>query len=246
MAVLVVGIILIALLVGFSLLQWYLRRRQAARERALPHVAELQSMALTASEFPAGYHIDYRGPLTNERLALFSADENATLDELDELGRVIGYRQAFRDPRSYGELIDVPLNLTLRSGKQQRMLTLDVSLFEDAEGAAEYVGEAPPSPDDGDSGGTIRVSDVGSHELDFAGSVRQWSRLQDGDELQRKVEVRWRSGRLGCVVAGDSEPPGGIESREVCALAQRIQDRLTSSSLAQESAQESVQETAGA
>lgn len=236
MTVLVVGIILIALLVGFSLLQWLLRRRQAAHERGLPHVAELAALALTGSEFPPGYHVHYRGPLTNERLAFLSADENATLDELDELGRIVGYRQAFRDPRSYGELIDVPLNLTLRSSTRQRMLTLDINLFEDAEGAAEYVGEAPPAPDDPESGGTIRVSDVGSHELDFADSVRQWSRLLDGDEMQRKVEVRWRSGRLGCVVSGDSEPPGGIEAAEVCLLAQRIQDRMAGSALARETA----------
>ena len=75
MTVLVVGIIVIALLIGFSLLQWLLRRRQAAHERRLPYVAELAALALTASEFPAGYHVHYRGPLTNERLAFLSADE---------------------------------------------------------------------------------------------------------------------------------------------------------------------------
>lgn len=227
MTVLVVGIILIALLLGVSLLQWMLRRRQAAHERRLPHVAELEALVLDSGEFPSGYHVDYRGPLTNERLAYQSGDENAALDELDEVGRVIGYRQAFRDPRSYGELIDVPLNLTVRSSRQQRMLTVDLSLFEDAEGASEFVGEAPPAAD-----GSIRVSDVGTHELDFAESVRQWSRLQGEEELQRKVEVRWRSGRLGCVVAGDSEPPGGIEAAEVCAIAKRIQDRVGGSALA--------------
>ncbi|PZC49464.1 MAG: hypothetical protein DK306_000703 [Chloroflexi bacterium] len=238
MTVLVVGIILIALLVAVSALQWALRRRQTAKERALPHVAELEVLALTPDEFPSGYHIHYRGPLTNERLAYQTDDEPKVLDELDEVGRVIGYRQAFRSPRSYGELIDVPLNLTLRSSTQQRLVTVDLSLFEDAEGATDFVGEPPPPPDDPNldndaADGSIRVSDVGSHELDFADSVRQWSRMQRADEVQRKVEVRWRSGRLGCVVTGDSEPPGGIEAKQICELAQRIQDRIATSPLAQ-------------
>ena len=40
MSYLVVGIILIVLLVGVTLLQWALRRWQASRERALPHVSD--------------------------------------------------------------------------------------------------------------------------------------------------------------------------------------------------------------
>lgn len=234
MTVLIVGIILIALLVGASLLQWALRRRQAAAERARPHVGELHAMALSADEFPSGYHVQYRGPLTNERLAYQTGDENKVLDELDEVGRIIGYRQTFRDPRSYGELIDVPLNLTVRSARQHRVITVDLNLFEDAEGASDFIGEPPPPPDSPDDDGSIRVSDVGSHELDFADSVRQWSRMQRDAEVQRKVEVRWRSGRLGCVVAGDSEPPGGIEAGEICALAERIQSRIAKSALATE------------
>ena len=183
MTYLVVGIILIVLLVGVSALQWALRRRQAAHERALPHVAELAALALAPAEFPGGYHVDYRGPLTNERLAYQSPDERATLDELDELGRVIGYRQVFRDPRSYGEVIDVALNFSLRARTQQRLLTVDLSLFEDAEGAADSAGSPAPS----DDGASIRVSDVDGHGLGFAGSVRQWSRMAGATEVQRKI-----------------------------------------------------------
>jgi hypothetical protein len=91
MTYLVVGIILIVLLVGVSLLQWALRQRQAARERALPHVSELAALALSETERPAGYHVEYRGPVTNERLAYESPNERASLAELDEQGRVIGY-----------------------------------------------------------------------------------------------------------------------------------------------------------
>ena len=232
MTYLVVGIILIVLLVGVSLLQWALRRRQAARERSLPHVAELAALALAPGEFPGGYHVDYRGPLTNERLAYQSPDERATLDELDEQGRVVGYRQAFRDPRSYGEVIDVALNFSLRAGTRQRLLTVDLNLFEDAEGAADFAGAAAPA----DDGAAIRVSDVEGHDLGFAESVRQWSRMAAGDEVQRKLEVRWRSGRLGCVVSGDSEPPGGVEAQAVCDLAARIQERVAASGLAAEAA----------
>ena len=232
MTYLVVGIILIVLLVGVSALQWALRRRQAAHERALPHVAELAALALAPAEFPGGYHVDYRGPLTNERLAYQSPDERATLDELDELGRVIGYRQAFRDPRSYGEVIDVALNFSLRARTQQRLLTVDLSLFEDPEGAADSAGAAAPS----DDGASIRVSDVDGHGLGFAGSVRQWSRMAGATEVQRKTEVRWSSGRLSCVVSGDSEPPGGVEAQAVCDLAARVQERVAASGLAAEAA----------
>ncbi|MEE9277823.1 MAG: hypothetical protein V3V06_05385, partial [Dehalococcoidia bacterium] len=228
--VLVVGIILIALLVGVSVLQWLIRRRQARVERKLPHVAEMASLGLQLSEFPAGYRVHYRGPVTNERLARESEDEEDALDEIDEQGRVIGYRQAFRDPRSYGEVVDVLLNLTLRRKLQQRLLLADITLFEDANGAAEAINEPPPTPDEsgaGESGMTVRVAEMDGHGLAFAHSVRQWSRLNaQGDELQRKLEVRWQSGRIGCVVAGDSEPPGGINPADVWRVARTIHERV--------------------
>ena len=237
MTVLVVGVILIALLVGVSALQWLLRRREAGIERRLPHVEALAKLALPESEFPSAFAIDYRGPMTNERLAQGSEDEETTLDELDEQGRVIGYRQRFRDPKSYGELVDVLLNRTLRGGAQHRLYSIDISLYEDDEGASEAVDETPPQPTDADSDGVpsmIRVADVGAHSLDFAQSVRSWSRMDEHDhETQRKVEVRWRAGRLGCVVSGDSEPAGGIEADEVCRLAQLVQNRVRESSMTQ-------------
>lgn len=238
MTVLVVGVILIALLVGVSALQWLLRRREAGIERRMPHVGELAELALPESNFPPEFSIDYRGPMTNERLAQGTDDEAATLDELDEQGRVIGYRQRFRDPKSYGELADVLLNHTLRSGTQHRLYSIDISLYEDSEGASEAVNETPPQPADADSEGvpsTIRVADIGTHSLDFAESVRSWSRMDEHDaEVQRKIEVRWRAGRLGCVVAGDSEPAGGIEASEVCRLAQIVQNRVRASSISRD------------
>lgn len=235
MTVLVVGIILIALLVGVSLLQWLLRRRQVAIELNYPHVSELAALALTPAEFPNDYDIDYRGPVTNERLARGADNEAAALDEFDQTGRVIGYRQAFRNPRSRGELVDVILNNTTRKGMQQRLLAVDISLFEDAAGAAEATDETPPDPTDtasSDGSLTIRVSDVGEHNLAFAQSVRQWSRLAaDGTELQRKIEVRWQDGLIGGVVAGDSEPPGGVSAEDVCRLARIVHDRVAASPL---------------
>ncbi len=237
MTVLIVGIILIAALLAFTLLQWALRRRQVAKERARPYVAELAPLALREAEFPPGYHVHYRGPLTNERLAYLSPDEHATLDQLDEQGREIGYRQAFRDPRSYGELTDVILNNTLRSKTRHRMISVDISLFEDATGADEAIDEALPTPDDADSPlTTVQVSDLGPRNLDFAHSARRWSRREGETELQRKVEVRWRAGRLGCVVTGDSEPPGGVSEDEVRDLARRIHERVLTSPLATDAA----------
>ncbi len=239
MTVLIVGVILIAVLVGVSALQWLLRRRQASIERRLPHVTELVELALPEGDFPPDFSIDYRGPVTNERLAQLAEDEEAALDELDERGRVIGYRQAFRDPKSYGELADVILNRTLRSGRQHRLFSVDISLYEDGEGASEAVDVTPPQPTDADSQGvtsTIRVADIGAHSLDFAQSVRSWTRLDEhDDEVQRKIEVRWRAGRLGCVVTGDSEPPGGIEASDVCRLARIVHDRVAASAMSRNS-----------
>ena len=227
--VLIVGIILVVTLVGVSLLQWVLRRRQLRLERALPQVEEMARLVLEPSDFPASFHLDYRGPLTNERLAQEAPDEEAALEALDEVGRVIGYRQAFRDPRSYSEIVDILLNWTLRRDAQHRQLTVDLSLYEDAGGGGEAVDEPPPAAEDegAEEPSSIRVTEIREHGLAFARSVRQWSRLDArGQETQRKVEVRWQAARLGCLVSGDSEPPGGIAAEEVYRLARLVQGRV--------------------
>ena len=79
--VLLAGIILIVLLVAVTLLQNVVRRRQASIERRLPHVDALSGMALAPGEYPQGYSVDYRGPVTNERLAYDSEDEEDIDDE---------------------------------------------------------------------------------------------------------------------------------------------------------------------
>ncbi len=231
--VLIAGIVIIALLVGVSVLQRVFAGRQAAVERALPNVPALAALALSKTEYPAGYSIQYRGPVTNDRLAYDSDDEDATFSEVDSAGRLIGYRQAFRDPRSFGEIPDVLLNLTLRRSAQQKQIDVEIVLFEDEEGAREGIDEdLPPNPNLDDDGNSLEVSNVDGHGLDFAASVRQWSRkTSEGRELQRKVEVRWQEGRLGCFVTVDSEPPGAIEPDTAFQLARRVHDRAAASDL---------------
>ncbi len=231
--VLVAGIVLIALLVGVTVLQSAMRRRQGAVERRMPLVGELGALVLTETEYPQGYAVLYRGPVTNERLAVNAPDEATAFADIDSAGRVMGYRQAFRDPKSYGEFADVLLNLTTRKHQAHRQLDLEVVLYEDEEGAIEGVDEElPPNPHIDDEGNSLEVTNLDGHDLGFADSVRQWSRkAESGSELQRKVEVRWHTGRVGCFVSGDCEPPGSIPTDEVLRLAKRVQERVEQSGL---------------
>jgi hypothetical protein len=231
--VLVAGIVLIALLVGVTVLQSALRRRQGSVERGMPFVGELGALVLSEAEYPRGYTILYRGPVTNERLAVNAPDEASAFAEIDSAGRMMGYRQAFRDPKSYGEFIDVLLNLTTRKNAPHRQLDLQVVLYEDEEGAIEGIDEElPPNPHIDDEGNSLEVTTLDGHNLGFADSVRQWSRkAESGSELQRKLEVRWHAGRIGCFVSGDSEPPGSITAEEVLDLAKRVQQRVEQSTL---------------
>ena len=97
------GIVLLAALGGILILQWAVRRRQRRLDRRQPWVAELTSLVLRRDERPAGLAVQYDRPLTNERLAALALDPQSARDEADALGSVIGYRQEFRDPRSYGK-----------------------------------------------------------------------------------------------------------------------------------------------
>ena len=231
--ILLVGIILIALLVGVSLLQNLVRRRQAAVERRLPHVDALSGLVLAPGEYPDGYSGDYRGPVTNERLAYASDDEDEAFAEIDSAGRVIGYRQSFRDPHSYGEVVDVLLNLTVRRGTTHRRIDVEVVLYEDEEGAIEGTDEElPPHPSLDDEGNALEVTNVDGHDLGFADAVRQWSRVsQAGVELQRKIEARWHEGRISYFVTGDSEPPGALETEDVLRVAREVHERVARNGL---------------
>jgi hypothetical protein len=231
--VVLAGIILIVLLLAVTLLQNVVRRRQASVERRLPHVDALSRLALAPSEYPADYSIDYRGPVTNERLAYDSENEDAAFAEIDSSGRLVGYRQSFRDPCSYGELVDVLLNLSLRRGKTHRRMDVEVILYEDEEGAAEGVDEAlPPNPRMDEDGNSLEVTNVDDHGLNFANAVRQWSRVSpDGVELQRKIEARWQEGRISCFVTGDAEPPSALEANDVLRLAREVHKRVARSDL---------------
>jgi hypothetical protein len=231
--VLLAGIILIVLLVAVTLLQNVVRRRQAGIERRLPHVDALSGLALAPGEYPQGYSVDYRGPVTNERLAYDSEDEDESFAEIDSSGRVIGYRQSFRDPQSHGELVDVLLNLTLRRGKTHRRIDVEVVLYEDEEGAIEGTDEElPPNPSVDDEGNSLEVTTVDGHNLGFADAVRQWSRVsQDGTELQRKLEARWHEGRISCFVTGDAEPPGALQAEDVLRVAREVHERVARSGL---------------
>lgn len=230
---LVAGIVLIVLFVGVPILQAGVRRRQAAVERRLPHVSELAGLVLTRPEYPEGFAVQYRGPVTNERLAWEAEDEEAAFAEIDATGRVMGYRQTFRDPRSFGELTDVLLNWTLRRQTAQREVVAEVVLYEDAQGAMEGVDEeVPPQPNVDDDGNALEVSAVDGHDLGFATSVREWvRRAPDGTALQRRLAVRWHDGRLGCFVTGDAEPADALDTELVLRTARLVHERAARSGL---------------
>ena len=237
MTVLVIGIILLALLVGVSLLQYLARRRDLSRESRLPFVAELRDAGLPRAQFPGGFHVQFQGPVTSERIAFAGDEPEAALDELDGQGRLIGYRQLFRDPRSFGEITDVLLNLALRRNRPQRQIRLDLTLYEDGESAATASADTPDAQPEDSDGSSVRIAEVDRHGLDFADSVREWRRIGvDGEAQQRMVEIRWHDGRVAVTASADSEPPGGVADEDLFAVARTARDRIAGSDLRHEDA----------
>ena len=158
--------------------------------------------------------------VTSEEIALADDNPEATIAQLDASGRVSGYRESFRDPRSLGEFMDWLLTQTIYRQRAHRRVEVELTRYESAEQASEAL-EIAPQLDASD--GSVAVEDVGER-----GGVRarEWTRTEDGSAVQRMLELRWASGDVVGVVRGDSEPSGALDDDEVQRLAGLVKGRL--------------------
>ncbi len=221
---LIVGIIIILLVVGVPILQALIRAGQRRRSLGAAGVAELRAAGLRGDEVPPGLARQGAEAVTSEEIALADENPEATIAQLDASGRVIGYRESFRDPRSLGEFMDWLLTQTIYRNRAHRRVEIELTRYESAEQASEALAIEPQLDA---SDGSVAVEDVG--ELDGAlGGVlaREWTRTEDGSAVQRMLELRWASRDVVAVVRGDSEPSGALEDDEVQRLAGLVKGRL--------------------
>ncbi|MDE2967986.1 MAG: hypothetical protein OXS30_10960 [Chloroflexota bacterium] len=218
---LIVGIIIILLVVGVPILQALIRGIQRRRSLAAEGVPGLRAAGLRSDDLPRGLSPQTAEAVTSEDIALADDNPEATITQLDDSGRVIGYRESFRDPRSWGEFIDWALTQSIHRNRQHRRVEVELTRYESSEQAEQALQADPPS-DLGDAG--VTVEDAGER----AGLlVREWTRTENGDSVQRMLELRWASGDVLGVVRGDSEPSGALDDDEVERLAALVKGRLS-------------------
>ncbi len=217
---LIVGIIIIVLVVGVPILQAMIRGAQRRRSLAADGITELRAAGLRNEELPSGLARQTAEAVTSEDIALADDNPQATITQLDDAGRVIGYREIFRDPRSMGEFMDWLLTQSIYRNRQHRRIEVELTKYESSEQAAEALQADPPS-DVGDAG--VTVEDAGERGGLMA---REWTRSENGDKVQRMLELRWASGDILAVVRGDSEPSGALDDDEVRRLATLVKGRL--------------------
>lgn len=218
---LLVGIIILLLVVGVPILQAIIRWIQRQRSLGTEGIAALREAGLRSEELPHGLSAQERAAVTSEALALADDDPQTSIRELDESGRVIGYREVFRDPRSWGEFADWALAQTLHRRRPHRRVEVELTRYESAQQAVASMDAPPPAQLDQDS---IRIADAGAR-----GSVkaREWTRLEGGEAVQRMLELRFAAGDVFGIVRGDSEPAGSLSDDDVWRLAGLIRDRLS-------------------
>jgi len=192
---------------------------QRRRSLATEGVPALRAVGLRRAELPSGLAPQGAEAVSSEAIALADENPQATLNQLDDSGRVIGYRESFRDPRSWGEFVDWLLAQTLHRNRVHRRVELELTRYESAEHAAEAL--ANPLSDPQDEG--VQVEDAGERGGLLA---REWTRTENGDIVQRMLELRWASGDVLGVLRGDSEPSGALEDDEVRRLAALVKARL--------------------
>ena len=217
---LIVGIIIIVLVVGVPILQALIRGAQRRRSLAADGVPELRSAGLRNDELPSGLARQTAEAVTSEDIALADENPQATITQLDDAGRIIGYRESFRDPRSLGEFMDWLLAQSIYRNRQHRRVEIELTRYESSEQAAEAL-QADPPMDAGDAG--VTVEEAGDRN---GLQAREWTRSENGDTVQRMLELRWASGDVLGVVRGDSEPSGALDDAEVERLASLVKDRL--------------------
>ena len=217
---LIVGIIILLLVVGVPILQALIRTAQRRRSLAAEGVPALRAAGLRSDELPGGLARQSAEAVTSEDIALAADHPEATITQLDASGRVIGYRESFRDPRSMGEFLDWILTQSLYRNRAHRRVEVELTRYETSDQATEAL-EADPPPGLDDEG--VRIAEVGER----AGvHVREWTRAENSSTVQRMLELRWTSGDILGVVRGDSEPSGALDDDDVRRLATLVKGRL--------------------
>ena len=217
---LLVGIIILLLVVGVPLLQALIRWVQRQRSLGTDGVAALRSAGLRPDEVPAGLSAQERAAVTSEELALADDDPQSRIRELDDAGRVIGYREVFRDPRSWGEFADWLLAQSLYRRRAHRRVELELTRYASADQAESSRDTDPPVQIGEDD---IRISDAGERS---GMKAREWTRLEGGEAVQRMLELRFAAGDVLAIIRGDSEPAGTLSDDEVWRLAEVVRGRL--------------------
>ena len=222
---LIVGILIILLVVGVPILQAMLRGLQRRRSLSAEGVAALQAAGLPPAELPRGLTRQAAEAVTSEEIALSDEHPQATITQLDDGGRVIGYRESYRDPRSWGELIDWVLAQTLYRRREHRRVEVELTRYASAQQASQALDSGLPR-EHGEDG--VHIEEIGERRGLHA---REWTRSEHGATVQRMLELRFVAGDVLAVVRGDSEPSGALGDEEVERLAaimrERVQGRLS-------------------
>ena len=217
---LLVGIIILLLVVGVPLVQAIIRWVQRRRSLGVEGVASLHAAGLRSEDLPTGLSAQERAAVTSEEIALADDDPQTRIRDLDDTGRVIGYREVFRDPRSWGEFADWLLAQSLHRRRAHRRVEVELTRYGSAEQASASLDVSPPAQMGVDD---IRISEAGER-----GGVkaREWTRLEAGETVQRMLELRFTIGDVLAVVRGDSEPVGALSDDDVWSLAEAVRGRL--------------------
>lgn len=216
---LLIGIIIVVLVVGVPIAQALIRRVQ--HRRSLRIAQDLASAAIRGDDLPGGFRLAELRAMSSEAIAWSAQDPSDAMRDLDEAGHVVSFRQQYRDPRTFGEFIDVLLTNTLRRSAPQRRIGLTLSRYEGEE-QAEAALERQPELAELDSG--VRVEDV--TRSGDAMRAREWTRLEGEQAIQRMLQLRWRSGDVVAELEGDAEPPGALDDEVLRGVAQAIRGRL--------------------
>lgn len=216
---LIVGILILLLVVGVPIVQAGIRGMQRRRSLMREGVPALRASGLRREELPAGLSSQGATAVTSEEMALASEHPQATITQLDESGRVIGYRESYRDPRSWGEFMDFVLAQTLHRRRPHRRIELELTRYASSDQANEALSAESP----------VDESDVQIVDLEESGGLlgREWTRLEAGETVQRMLELRWASGDVLGVLRGDSEPSGHLADDEVRRLAELVRGRMS-------------------
>lgn len=216
---LLIGIIIVVLVVGVPIAQTLIRRVQ--HRRSLRIAQDLAAAAIRGDDLPGGFRLAELRALSSEAIAWSAGDPADAMRDLDEAGHVVSFRQQFRDPRTFGELIDVLLTNTLRRSAPQRRIGLTLSRYAGEE-QAEAALDRQPELAELDAG--VRVEDV--TRSGDAMRAREWTRLEGEQAIQRMLQLRWRSGDVVAELEGDAEPPGALDDEVLRGVAQAIRGRL--------------------